>query len=521
MAADPRMAAYPRMPPGDHRSVLVSLAPDLDREPTRAERLRGYTYTKTPRCYLVGAGSRGAGYCQMAIEDPDALQVTAVAEPMIQRCKRVATQHGLGPERAFHDWQALLRNDPREADFVLIATQDQDHAEPAIAFLEAGYHVLVEKPMATTREDCERMRDAAHKSGCMLGVCHVLRYTPYTKMIKAIIDRGDIGRVRSVNLVEPVGHTHFAHSYVRGNWNNSQTSSFILMAKCCHDFDWLLYVTGGVLDSVTCEGEQLEFSNAHKPPQAGNATRCVDCAYSNECPYDATRFYVGNARDYGMDNETPQPPKRLLKALVDGPSTIADIEDAVRDGPYGQCVYECDNDQPDWVAALFKLSKRTGPEANDYLTSLTDVVHDVALADPVPRTSEDIYQTAMSGMGRALQGARESIRVNFEMRALTEKICQREVTICGTKGEIRGNMVEIQLSMFNGPDSATTRMSITPRSLTADDTMVFGHWGADWYMMNAFCAAVSLGDRSLIAQVDESVASHMAVFDAEQARLGH
>lgn len=443
----------------------------LSQEPeSRAALFGGYMYTGTPTCYIIGAGSRGVGYAKMALESPELLRITGVAEPNEARREAFCRAHpGIERSHVCDDWPALLAAASR-ADFVLIATQDKDHAAPAIAALERGFHVLVEKPMATTPEDCARMHDAATRNGKLLGVCHVLRYTPYTRKIKDLIDSGAIGAVHSINLVEPVGNWHFAHSYVRGNWRRKDESSPVLMAKSCHDFDWLRYVLSGhtKLRDVFCSGSQLEFTKAQKPAEAGDALRCVDCAYASECPYNASSIYTGRAIEAGMDNLTPKAASFPNGALVNGPVLLSDIEDAVRTGPYGRCVYECDNDQPDVVSAIFR------------------------------------------GTG---------VQVTFEMRSLTEDICKREVTICGTKGEIRGDMTTVKLAQFKGRQSALTKETFTPASLTREQTLVSGHWGADWYMLNAFCNAVVTGDASCIASSQESLDSHLAVFSAETSRM--
>jgi predicted dehydrogenase len=61
---------------------------------------------------------------------------------------------------------------------VLICTQDAMHVEPAIAFAELGYHVLLEKPMATTEADCRRIVAAVERAGVLFAVCHVCATRP-------------------------------------------------------------------------------------------------------------------------------------------------------------------------------------------------------------------------------------------------------------------------------------------------------------------------------------------------------
>jgi len=141
------------------------------------------------------------------------------------------------PEYVWKDWKDLAKVTERLADAVVITTPDQLHTGPAIHFANMGYHILVEKPMAVLEEDCRAIVEAVERNKVILAVGHVLRYTPYTAKFKEIISSGKIGKVVSIQHLEPVGFWHYAHSYVRGNWRNSETSTFTLMAKSCHDID--------------------------------------------------------------------------------------------------------------------------------------------------------------------------------------------------------------------------------------------------------------------------------------------
>lgn len=124
------------------------------------------------------------------------------------------------------------------------------HLEVALAFADQGYHILCEKPMATSLEDCLKMEAAIKKAGTIFGVGHgmgphlvrraiiyaiivVMRYSPYSQDISNIVRSGALGKLVNIVLVEPVGYYHFAHSYVRGNWAKERQSSFSLMTKCC------------------------------------------------------------------------------------------------------------------------------------------------------------------------------------------------------------------------------------------------------------------------------------------------
>lgn len=84
---------------------------------------------------------------------------------------------------------------PRLADAVVIATQDRQHVEQAIKALSLGYHVLCEKPVSPSAEECRRLQQAAHQYNRIVAVGHVLRYTPFYSKVKELIDSGKIGEV--------------------------------------------------------------------------------------------------------------------------------------------------------------------------------------------------------------------------------------------------------------------------------------------------------------------------------------
>ena len=133
----------------------------------------------------------------------------------------------------------------RLADVAFICTQDQQHVIHAVAALQKGYHLLLEKPIATSLEDVRRIEEAAKAADRRVVVCHVLRYAPFFEEIRAAIERGDVGDVVCIQALENVGYWHQAHSFVRGNWRNEGESTFMLLAKCCHDIDYLVWLSGG------------------------------------------------------------------------------------------------------------------------------------------------------------------------------------------------------------------------------------------------------------------------------------
>jgi predicted dehydrogenase len=401
---------------------------------------------------VIGAGQRGTGYARWSLAHPDRAVVVGVAEPREVRRARLAAEHGIAAQNVAADWRELADRG-RLADAVLICTQDRMHAGPAEAFAALGYHILLEKPMAPDEAACRRIVAAVEDAGVMLAVGHVMRYTPYTRAVKQIVDGGQLGDIMSVQHLEPLGFWHQAHSYVRGNWRRADLAASMLMAKSCHDLDWLAYILGRVPLRVASFGSLTHFIAANRP--AGAADRCVACPVEASCPYSAPRLYRG-LLDRG-EHRWP------LSAVIED-FTPAALDEALRDGPYGRCVYACDNDVVD---------------------------HQVVTLEFPGATTATFTMTAFS------------------------KAAGRATRLFGTRGELSGDGRTIRVYDF----LTRAERLITPPSAGAMSA-AGGHGGGDAGLMDAFTAAVATGNRELISSGPrESLASHLVVFAAERARL--
>eukprot|EP00055_Hartaetosiga_balthica_P013321 m.67788 g.67788 ORF g.67788 m.67788 type:complete len:436 (-) comp8227_c2_seq3:266-1573(-) len=287
---------------------------------------------------IVGAGARGYGYSLYAVDFPDLLEFVAVADPKEYRRHLAKKAHNIKEEYVFSDWRDMIELD-RLADFAIIATQDQDHWEPAVAFANKGYHILLEKPMAVERKHCLAIAKACEENNVMFCVCHVLRYAPHNKLIKKLLEEGRIGRLVNVNHVEPVGYFHFAHSYVRGNWRKEATSTFSLMAKSCHDIDLIRWWVHQDCKRVSSFGSLSEFHPDRKPE--GAAKRCLDCQYKDTCTYSATDIYLRHGW--------------FASHIVPGELNREAIEESLRTTQYGVCVWQSDNDVVDNQVVNFEF----------------------------------------------------------------------------------------------------------------------------------------------------------------------
>ena len=104
--------------------------------------------------------------------------------------------------------------------------------------------------MACEESDCVAIVEAAKRAKIQFAVGHVMLYSPFTQKVKELVQSGRIGKLINIQHLEPVGWYHFAHSYVRGNWKKEADSSFSLLAKSCHDIDWIRYIVGQVIKKL-------------------------------------------------------------------------------------------------------------------------------------------------------------------------------------------------------------------------------------------------------------------------------
>lgn len=397
---------------------------------------------------LIGAGLRGVVYTDYLLQHKQDVKLVAVADPNKDRIRKFKSRQGLLDKQCYNDWRTLLAG-PKLADAVLICTQDHLHYEPTMRALEAGYHVLLEKPMSSNLEECLKMTEQANKYGKMLWICHVLRYTPFFRTIKKLLDDGAIGRLMSIVHNENVGYWHHAHSYVRGNWRNSQTSSPMILAKSCHDMDILLWLAGDECVNISSFGGLTHFK-ADQAPE-GSPKRCLDgCPVAGECPYYAPKWYLTSN------------PGWLDQAISDDMSYEGRYR-ALSEGPYGRCVYQCDNDVVDHQVVNMEFANEV---------------------------------TAM-----------------FSMSAFTDA-CSRTIKLMGTNGEIRGMMEQNEIEVIH---FGTGKREII---YLGDSGGHIGHGGGDYGLMKDFVRSIGTGgSMGGLTLASVSVQSHIMAFAAEQSRL--
>lgn len=405
---------------------------------------------------ILGLGSRGLQvYAPLIKENGDQMELVAVADLDPAKINVAQEEYGIPEEACFSSAEKLLKEN-RLADAIFICTQDRDHVEHAIAALQKGYHVLLEKPVSPDEKECRKLQKVAKEYDRKVCVCHVLRYTPFYSKIKELLMQGAVGKVMNIQAREDVGFFHQAHSFVRGNWRNSEETSPMILAKCCHDMDLLVWLSDSECKRLSSFGELSWFKKEHAPE--GATKRCLDgCQAKEQCPYDAEKIYITNS-DTGILAGNGWPTNSFVLDLSED-----SVRHALKEGPYGRCVYECDNNVVDHQVVNMEMKK--------------------------------------------------GVTITFSMCAFSAT-CDRTIKIMGTMGQIEGRMNENKI--YYTPFGKEPEI-IDLAKLTSDFR---GHGGGDGRMIKQFYEyVVNDVKSSSITELDISLESHYMALAAEASRV--
>lgn len=401
---------------------------------------------------VAGCGSRGMDTYTRALIGMPEVKIVAAADIDPEKLAGMRALCGLTEAQCYASAEEMLAQ-PRLADVMLICTPDRCHYTQAKAALLLDYDLLLEKPISPSAEECAELSELAIARGRKVVVCHVLRYTAFYQEIKRLMDSGVVGEVVTLQAIEKVCYWHQAHSFVRGNWRNAGLSSCMILQKCCHDMDILLWLTGKHCNKVSSFGSLRHFRADQAPEGAGE--RCLHCQIADTCPYNAVKFYLNELKENG--NDWPQ-------NVVAFEPTEEKLLAALEDGPYGRCVYHCDNDVVD---------------------------HQIVSLELEDGATVDLTMTAFTAHGG------------------------RTLRVMGTMGELYCDMKAntIRVMRFGQEDEA-----IDVRTLTDDFS---GHGGGDVRLVREFIGLVrgELPVSGTLTSIDRSVESHLVALAAEQSRV--
>lgn len=397
---------------------------------------------------LIGAGQRGMIYAEYAYFKKN-VKIAAVVEPCEERRKIAAEKFQIRKENQFLCVEEFFSKG-KLCDAVILATMDRDHFSHAMAALDRGYDILLEKPISPDPGECMLIGSKARQLGRKITVCHVLRYTNFFSKIKEIVDSGELGRIIAIQHNENVGNFHIAHSFVRGNWRRSDETSPIIMQKSCHDMDILTWLVGSEARKVASFGSLRHFKEENAPE--GSAARCLECKAADRCHYNAVRAYM--------------PVRGSWPAVLLGADQSEEgIIKALETGPYGRCVYRCDNDVCDHQVTIIEF--------------------------------------------------KNGVNVAFTLSGFTNRMC-RTIKIMCEYGEIRAedDRNTIEITRFNS--NAVEQVSKTLIHTAQTDGF---HGGGDSLLVEDFINGLEGRPSENKTTIERSIESHLLAYAAERSRV--
>lgn len=311
---------------------------------------------------IVGAGHRSLAYAEYALSHPDELKIVGVAEPDEFRREKTASMFNIPDKNCFENAMELAQQ-PLISDVVINGTMDKDHVPTAIPLLRAGYHMLLEKPIGTEKQEVIQLSKVAKETGRIVMICHVLRYAPFYVEIRKRVASGEIGEIMHINTEECVSYHHMSASFVRGKWNSRKLcNSPFLMSKCCHDLDLIAWFKSGIKPlMVGSFGSTMYFRPEKKPQEAG--TRClVDCPIEESCLYSARKLYIDHPDRWDF----------YVWSFIENiknPTIEQKIESLKTNNPHGRCIWSGDNDIVDHQSVMIQFED--GSTANHSLVGGT------------------------------------------------------------------------------------------------------------------------------------------------------
>lgn len=395
---------------------------------------------------VIGAGLRGTyAYTPYIYENTELCEIVGVVEPKKSRRDLFSQIYNVEKKYIFENIEDFFKCD-KIADAVIITTNEDRHYEPVKLALEKGYNILLEKPMANSLDSLVHINELCEKhQDKVFMVCHVLRYTPFFSKLREIVESKKLGELISIQHNENIGYWHFAHSYTRGNWRNSSDTSPLILSKSCHDMDIILYLVGSNCKKISSFGSLKHFNKENFKENMGE--NCYDCKVEECCPYSAKKIYIEDERD-------------INNAVHINP-TKKNITEILKKGPYGRCVYKCDNNVVDNMVNILEFNN--------------------------------------------------GVTATFNLSAFTKE-CDRTIKLMFSHGEVGGSLMnnEIRVKKF-GKNEETI---INPCNVTK------GHVGGDISLIEDFIKVID-SNNTIHAKTTakESIQSHIMAFAAEYSRV--
>lgn len=203
---------------------------------------------------IIGCGRISKNHVRAIADNVDCMDLVALCDVNIEKTlvrKKEYIEHVPKAEISmYEDYKLMLEKE--DIDVCAICTESGYHASIAINCLNAGKHVLVEKPMAMSVEDASKMIRIADEKDLNLGVCHQNRFNPPIQRLRKAIEEGRFGKI--INITARILWTRDMHYYEQAPWRGTKDlDGGTLMNQCIHNIDLLQWMSQSEVKRVRCE----------------------------------------------------------------------------------------------------------------------------------------------------------------------------------------------------------------------------------------------------------------------------
>lgn len=429
---------------------------------------------KMVKAVILGYGDRSSKYADYSIINPSEMSVIAVIDIEKFKLELAQKRFNLPHDMLFTSLDDFLARNIK-CDVVINGTMDQLHYSTSIKLLKKGYNILLEKPVTSNPKELLEIRDLSKKNNCKVIICHVLRYTPFYKKIKEIIDSKEIGDIVDIQMNEHVWYGHFINAFVRGKWNNEQNcGSGLLLAKCCHDTDLMCWLNNNTKPlEVSSFGKKAFFSENNAPKESTDF--CYNCPCKSSCMFDAYKFEL-------LMDAIPN----YIWAGINKPIeeiTLEEKKKYLQTSEYGKCVFKTTMDIVDRQCVSVNFE-------NGSIGTLN-------LVGGTSKSGRFIHILCNYGEVFGYVEENKLTLRRFNKEAVSTKY-QRD------EDYYTDEVIDINVGVENAGNGVT------------------GHYGGDYFIMQDLVNYLSgKSMSSSITVIEDSINGHFIVYGAEKSRKEH
>ncbi len=196
---------------------------------------------------LIGCGRISTNHIKAAVENK--LNIVAVCDILPENMENILGKHDLQNSdiNRYTDYKEMLEKE--DVTFASIATESGNHAEIALYLIEKGIHVIIEKPMAMSIEDCNKIIEASNAKNVKVCACHQNRFNKSVQQMRKALENGDFGKIShgTIHVRWNRNRDYYTQAPWRGTWEQDGGA---LMNQCIHGIDLLRWTMGDEIEEV-------------------------------------------------------------------------------------------------------------------------------------------------------------------------------------------------------------------------------------------------------------------------------